>query len=112
MKRPQETEMSDPHYRDPRLDPRPLREEEIRSTRLSELNSSNAMWGWVAGAVVLALVLIFVFARGQSTDTASNAVPTSPPASTTGMAPKSSPAPLAAQPAKPAPSTTGQNSAK
>ena len=104
--------MSDPHYRNPGLDPPPLREEEIRSTRLSQLNSSNAMWGWAAGAVVLALVLIFVFARGQIAETASNAVPTSPSASTTGMAPKSSPAPLAARPAKPAPSTTGQNSAK
>jgi hypothetical protein len=70
------------------------------------------MWGWVAGAVVLALVLIFVFARGQITDTASNAVPTSSPASTTGMAPPRSPAPLATTPATRVPSTTGQNSAK
>ena len=37
------------------------------------------MWGWIAGAVVLALVLIFVFARGQSTDTASNAAPPAVP---------------------------------
>ena len=44
--------MSDPRYRDPRLDPPPLQEDEIRSQRLNELESSNAMWGWVAGAVV------------------------------------------------------------
>ena len=61
--------MSDPRYRDPRLDPPPLQEDDIRSQRLNELESSNAMWGWVAGAVVLALVLMFVFTRGQVTDT-------------------------------------------
>ena len=70
------------------------------------------MWGWIAGAVVLALVLIFVFARVQSTDTASNTGAASPPAATTGMAPKV-PAPGATtQAPKPAPSTTGQGSAR
>src|ERR1044072_1346056 len=59
-----EATMSDPR-RDPRLDPPPIKEDEIRSQRLNELESSNAMWGWVAGAVVLALVLVFVFTRGQ-----------------------------------------------
>lgn len=34
-----------------------------REQRLRELESSNALWGWVAGAVVLALVLVFVFTR-------------------------------------------------
>ena len=58
--------MSDPRYRDPRLDPPPLREDEARSQRMGELESSNAMWGWVAGAVVLALVLVFVFTRSPS----------------------------------------------
>ena len=67
--------MSDPRYRDPRFDPPPLQEDDIRSQRLNELESSNAMWGWVAGAVVLALVLMFVFTRGQVNDTtASNTV--------------------------------------
>jgi hypothetical protein len=89
-----------------------VRDVEISARRLRDLNSSNAMWGWIAGAVVLALVLIFVFARVQSTDTASNTVPTSPPAATTGMAPKN-PAPGATtQAPKPAPSTTGQGSAR
>jgi hypothetical protein len=93
--------MSDPRFRDPRLDPPPLQEEELRSQRLTELQSSNAMWGWVAGAVVLALVLLFVFTRDQVSDhTASNNP--SPLAATTGSTP-----PIAQSP-KPAPSTTGQ----
>jgi hypothetical protein len=82
--------MSDPRFRDPRLDPPPLREDEVRSQRLNELESSNAMWGWVAGAVVLALVLIFVFTRGQVTDTTASNVPPAP-ATTTGSAPTNSP---------------------
>jgi len=97
--------MSDPRYRDPRFDPPPLQEEEIRSQRLRELESSNAMWGWVAGAVVLALVLVFVFTRGQVSDTTASNVP-APPAATTGSAlPKTAP-PAAAQAPTPAPSTT------
>lgn len=100
--------MSDPRFRDPRMDPPPLHEDEIRSQRLNELESSNAMWGWVAGAVVLALVLMFVFTRGQVSDTttASN-VPTPP--TTTGSAPTNSPPPITQAPkVNPAPSTTGQ----
>jgi hypothetical protein len=96
--------MSDPRYRDPRFDPPPLQEDDIRSQRLNELESSNAMWGWVAGAVVLALVLMFVFTRGQIHDTtASNTLP-SPPAATTGSAPPTPAPPIATAP-KPAPST-------
>src|SRR6185312_6811275 len=101
----------DPSFRDPRLDPEPFREDEIRARRMEELNGSNAMWGWIAGAVVLALVLVFVFARSQNVDTASN-VPTPPPSSaTTGMAPPAQPAPPATA-VKPAPSTTGQGTAR
>ena len=66
--------MSDPRNRDPRFDPPPLQEDDIRSQRLNELESSNAMWGWVAGAVVLALVLMFVFTRGQVNDTTASMV--------------------------------------
>src|SRR6187401_2643806 len=99
--------MSDPRFRDPP----PLRDDEIRSQRLNELESSNAMWGWVAGAVVLALVLMFVFTRGQVNDTtASNTVP-SPPAATTGSATPQSPA-MAPKPAPATPSTTGSGTAK
>ena len=102
--------MSDPRYRDPNIDqPPPLQEDDIRSQRLNELESSNAMWGWVAGAVVLALVLMFVFTRGQVNDTtASNTLP-SPPAATTGSATPTPPLATAPKPA-PAPTTTGSGS--
>ena len=100
--------MSDPNFRDPRLDPPPLREDELRSQRLNELESSNAMWGWVAGAVVLALVLMFVFTRGQVSDNTASNVPT-PPAATTGSAPPPAnmpPATAQAPSITPAPATT------
>lgn len=101
--------MSDPRYRDPRFDPPPLQEDEIRSQRLNELESSNAMWGWVAGAVVLALVLMFVFTRGQVNDTTTASNIPAPPAATGSTAPQA-PAPPIAQPPRPAPSTTGSGS--
>ncbi len=95
--------MSDPRYRDPRLDPPPLQEDDIRSQRVNELESTNAMWGWVAGAVVLALVLMFVFTRGQVSDTtASNPLPPV----TTGSSSPQNPAPPIATAPKPAPPTT------
>jgi hypothetical protein len=97
--------MSDPRYRDPRFDQPPLQEDDIRSQRLNELESSNAMWGWIAGAVVLALVLMFVFTRGQVNDTTASNVP-APPAATTGSAPPKAPAAPMSQAPKPAPSTT------
>jgi len=104
--------MSDPQYRDPRADPPPLREEDIRSQRLSELNSSNAMWGWVAGAVVLALVLVFIFARSPSDEPSTASLPQQPPA-TTGSAPPANPAPPpAARAPQSNPSTTGQGGAQ
>ena len=105
--------MSDPRYRDPRFEQPPLQEDDIRSQRLNELESSNAMWGWIAGAVVLALVLMFVFTRGSVNDTTASNVP-APPATTTGSAttgsaPRQNPAAPMSQPTKPAPSTTGSN---
>jgi hypothetical protein len=93
--------MSDPRYRDSRLDPPPIREDEIRSQRMNELESSNAMWGWVAGAVVLALVLVFVFTRGQVDNSPQASLP--PPAATTGSAPSPN-----AQPSTTGQGTTGQ----
>ncbi len=100
--------MSDPRYRDPRFDQPPLQEDDIRSQRVNELESSNAMWGWVAGAVVLALVLMFVFTRGQVNDTTASNVP-APPAATIGSAPQNPAAPAAAPSVTP-PSTTGSGS--
>jgi len=101
--------MADP-FKDPRYDTPPLREDEIRNQRLEGMNDSNALWGWIAGAVVLALVLVFVFARGQNTDVATNTTIPAPPAATNGMAPPQSPAPPAAMAPRPAPTTTGQGS--
>jgi hypothetical protein len=101
--------MSDPRYRDPRLDQPPLQEDDIRSQRLNELESSNAMWGWVASAVVLALVLMFVFTRGQVNDTTASNVP-APPAATISSAPPQNPAGPAPAPSVTPPSTTGSGS--
>jgi hypothetical protein len=103
--------MSDPNYTDPRFAP-PPRDNELRSDqRLNELESSNAMWGWVAGGIVLALVLMFVFSNtGTSTNTASvdSAIP---PATTTLAPPRTStPAPPANVPATPSTSAQGSSS--
>ena len=100
--------MSDPRYTDPRLEEPPLKQQ--RDQRLGELEQSNAMWGWIAGGVVLALLLVFIFGRSPTTDTASTDV--SPPASTstTGMAPPRNPAPPAQANRPTPPSTTGQGS--
>jgi len=93
--------MSDPRF-DVRNPPPPRYEAE----------STNAMWGWIAGAVVLALVLFFVFTRGQVSDTNTASNVPNPPAATT-MAP-SRPAPMkppAPTPVPPA-STTGQGNSQ
>ena len=97
--------MSDPRYTDPRYDQPPLHEPPPRPIRSSELESSNAMWGWIAGAVVLALVLVFIFGRMNSTDVATDTRTTTSPPATTGMAPpRTEPAPPAQRPT-PAPTT-------
>ena len=99
--------MSDPRYTDPRLS-QPLEDDDRRAQRLGELEESNAMWGWSAGGVVLALLMLFIFGRAPDTTTASldNGMP---PASTT-TAPPRNPAPPVAntQAPRPAPTTTGQ----
>jgi hypothetical protein len=75
--------MSDPRYRDPRLDPPPpMDESDIRSRRADELGSSNAMWGWIAGAVVVALVLLFVFGSTGPNTTDQAGTTATPPATT------------------------------
>jgi hypothetical protein len=80
----QEIVMSDPRYRDPRLDPLPTEESEIRSRRAAELGSSNAMWGWIAGAVVVALILLFIFGS-TGPNTSDQATTTTTPPATTGQ---------------------------
>jgi hypothetical protein len=101
--------MSDPYYPEPRPAD-PMRRDMQRPQRLSELEQSNAMWGWIAGGVVLALLLVFIFARGPDTSgTASMSNP--PPATTTGSAPRMAPPPATRAP-RPTPSTTGQGSSQ
>jgi hypothetical protein len=94
---------------DPRYDPPPLREATPQARRHGELQSSTAMWGWIAGAVVLALVLVFIFGRWDSTDTTATNTTATPPA-TTGMAPPRSPAPATMPPVR-TPSTNPAPSA-
>jgi hypothetical protein len=102
--------MSDPRYTDPRLSEPPLQDDQRR--RLGELDKSNAMWGWIAGGIVLALLLVFVFGRSPTTDQASNQMTAPPPGQST-LSPPSSPAtPPAAQRPATSPSTTGQGSSQ
>lgn len=70
--------------------------------RRAEMSSSNTMWGWIAGAVFLVLVLAVIFGLGgndsrTATDTAS------PPAATTGSGGSSPAAP--ARPSTPPPAS-------
>lgn len=71
--------------------------------RRADSRSSNAMWGWIAGAVFLVLVLAVIFGLGGSDNqTATNTG--SPPAATTGTgASPSGSAPPASRPSTPAP---------
>jgi hypothetical protein len=99
--------MSDPRHTDPRFDP--LRED-LHNRRLNELDQSNGMWGWVAGAIVLALLLVFVFGRSPTTDTASTQMTAPPPGKSTLSPPSAPPTPPAAAqaPRQEPPATTGQ----
>lgn len=97
-------------YQDP-----DLRDRELRSTRVRDRNyGSNAMWGWIAGAVVLVLMLVFLF--GGTTETTNTAdmqsstnapVVNTPPANNTANAPRSAIVPPGTSQA---PETTGQSS--
>ena len=72
--------------------------------------SSDGMWGWIAGIAVVVLIAIILIAgwnsnkntasNGPAATTGSATAPITPPRSTTGSAPSSSPmAPTAPQPA-------------
>jgi hypothetical protein len=91
-------------------DPDPLRDRDLdREARIDRDYGSNAMWGWIAGAVVLVLMLVFLFGgMTDGTNTASNQpnapVVNTPPANNIANAPRGSVNP-------PAPAeTTGQSS--
>jgi hypothetical protein len=90
--------MSDPRFSDsdsrfsdtdPRSsDPRDYRHPGLIATG-PVYDSANALWGWVAAAVFVAAVLLFVFASGNR-DTASNSITMPPTASAPKLPPMSS----------------------
>ena len=99
--------MSDPRYTDPRYQPPPFQDSD-RARQLGQMESTNAMWGWSAGGVVVVLLLLFVFGRNPNA-TSDTASVNSPPATTGQATPRIPASPPAAQAPRPAPSTTGQN---
>jgi hypothetical protein len=85
-------------------DPDPLRDRDLdpnAATRsdLRRESGSNAMWGWIAGAIVLVLMLVFLFGGTQNpTTTDANNAPSqatvnTPPANNTANAPRPMTAP-------------------
>jgi hypothetical protein len=100
--------MSDPRYTDPQYDPLRVREDTERARKLGQIESTNAMWGWIAGGVIVVLLLLFIFGRSPDTSNTAQNGPI-PPAATTGAAPPPNPAPpSSARAPAPAPTTTGQ----
>jgi hypothetical protein len=91
-----EVTMTDPRDVDRRMDME-------RQAEMERSMGPTSPWGWIAGAIVVILAL--VFAGGDSTRTAREDA--SPPA-TTGMAPRTAPPTVAVPPGQP-PSTTGQS---
>jgi hypothetical protein len=69
----------------------------------ADMKSSNTMWGWIAGAVFLVLVLAVIFGLGGSDERAATNTG-SPPAATTGAA-GNPPATTPARPNMPAPAS-------
>jgi hypothetical protein len=54
-------------------DPDPLLNRDLdRNAQVDRDYGSNAMWGWIAGAVVLVLMLVFLFGGSNETNTAAN----------------------------------------
>jgi hypothetical protein len=90
--------MTDPRDFDRRMDME-------REMEMERRMGAPTLWGWIAGAVFIVVILALVFAGGDSTRTAREDA--SPPA-TTGMAPRTAPPAVTVPPAQP-PSTTGQS---
>lgn len=97
--------MSDPRHTDPPLRD-PSLQEDFQRQPLGEVNRSNAMWGWIAGGVLLALLLVFVFGRTTGPEQLSNSMTAPPPGQSTLSPPSAPPTPPTAQ--RPASTTTGQ----
>ena len=98
--------MSDPRMTDP-TDPRNFRRpEQDRAT-----GDVNAVWGWVAAAAFVAVVLLFVFASGTDNKNASNNGVSLPPTASAPNLPKNQPSTTGAAPTSPttpAPKGPGQ----
>ena len=90
--------MSDPRNTDPRYYQRPEYE---RPT-----SDVNAVWGWVAAAAFVAVVLLFVFASGSDNRNATTNGVSMPPSASAPTLPKNPPSTTGAAPTNPGPSTT------
>ena len=90
--------MTDPRDFDRRM-------EMERQMEMERRMGAPTLWGWIAGAVFIILILALVFGGSEGTRTAREDA--SPPA-TTGMAPRTVPPAVVVPPAQP-PSTTGQS---
>ena len=86
--------MSDPRLSDPRDYQRPQYD---RAT-----GDVNAVWGWVAAAVFVAAVLLFVFASNNNPSGQGVSMP--PTASAPNLPPKQGPSTTGAAPTSPGPS--------
>ncbi len=94
---------------DPRLsDPRDYRRPELGRTS----GDVNAVWGWVAAAAFVAVVLLFVFASGNDNkNAASSGISMPPTASAPNLpSPHSAPSTTGAAPTSPGPSAPGGGS--
>jgi len=69
---------SDPRYQDPR---------DYRRLDFDRASGVNAVWGWVAAAVFVAAVLLFVFASNSNNTAQNNGVSMPPTASQPSLPP-------------------------
>ena len=91
--------MSDPRMSDPRYYRRP---------DLDGASDVNAVWGWVAAAAFVAVVLLFVFASGNTNHTVEGTGATMPPTASAPTLPRNAPSTTGAAPTNPGPSAPAQ----